>query len=130
VGGRRAVCLNLNLTLTLNQVREWEAGALHAASLCVVASEREARLAAAYAELESGLQLLGATGIEDRLQEGVRECLSSLRAGGVRVWMLTGDKSSTAKQVALAAGLLQTTPQPEPTPLSLNPKPSTLNPKP
>ena len=38
------------------------------------------------------MELLGATGIEDRLQEGVPEAIASLRAAGLKVWVLTGDK--------------------------------------
>ena len=35
---------------------------------------------------------VGATGIEDRLQDGVPETISSLRKAGIKVWVLTGDK--------------------------------------
>lgn len=42
--------------------------------------------------IETDLELLGATGIEDKLQEGVPETISSLRAAGIVVWVLTGDK--------------------------------------
>ena len=44
------------------------------------------------AELETGLGLLGATAIEDKLQDGVGDCIETLRSAGVRVWVLTGDK--------------------------------------
>ena len=39
---------------------------------------REAGVMAAYERLEAGLVLLGATAIEDRLQEGVGESLEAL----------------------------------------------------
>ena len=35
---------------------------------------------------------VGATGIEDRLQDGVPETIASLRQAGIKVWVLTGDK--------------------------------------
>jgi len=38
------------------------------------------------------MELLGATGIEDRLQDGVPETIARLREGGLNVWVLTGDK--------------------------------------
>ncbi|KAJ3059594.1 Phospholipid-transporting ATPase IB, partial [Quaeritorhiza haematococci] len=47
-------------------------------------------------EIEQNLSLLGATAIEDKLQKGVPETIDKLRRGGVRVWMLTGDKKETA----------------------------------
>ena len=36
--------------------------------------------------------IVGATGIEDRLQDGVPETIASLRQAGIKVWVLTGDK--------------------------------------
>lgn len=43
-------------------------------------------------ELESDLTLVGATGIEDRLQDHVPQTIYSLREGGIKFVMLTGDK--------------------------------------
>ena len=55
---------------------------------------------------ESGLTLQGATAIEDKLQDGVPEILADLRSAGVKVWMLTGDKVGTAKNIATACNIL------------------------
>ena len=44
----------------------------------------------------------GATGIEDRLQDGVPETIEGLRIAGVNVWVLTGDK-----QVLFLCGVLK-----------------------
>lgn len=41
--------------------------------------------------LESDLELLGLTGVEDKLQDGVRNTLELLRNAGLRIWMLTGN---------------------------------------
>ena len=38
------------------------------------------------------MSFIGVTGVEDRLQDGVVESISSLRSIGIKVWMLTGDK--------------------------------------
>ena len=43
-------------------------------------------------EIETEMELLGATGIEDRLQDGVPETISALRQAGINMWVLTGDK--------------------------------------
>lgn len=40
-----------------------------------------------YRDVESHLEILGATGVEDQLQEGVVETLHSLGAAGIRVWV-------------------------------------------
>ena len=49
---------------------------------------------------------VGATGIEDRLQDGVPETIASLRRAGIQVWVLTGDKQETAMNVSFACKLI------------------------
>ncbi|PAA62254.1 hypothetical protein BOX15_Mlig029437g1 [Macrostomum lignano] len=56
--------------------------------------------------LDNGLELLCVTGVEDRLQTGVRPTLETLRNAGVRVWMLTGDKLETACCIAKSSRLV------------------------
>jgi phospholipid-translocating ATPase len=55
-------------------------------------------------KVESGLDLLGATAVEDALQDDVRDTLVSIRAAGIKVWVLTGDKVETATNIALSCG--------------------------
>ncbi|KAJ2333663.1 putative aminophospholipid-translocase [Coemansia sp. RSA 2681] len=57
--------------------------------------------------LENDLELLGVTGVEDRLQDNVRATLELLGNAGVKVWMLTGDKVETATCVAVSARLVR-----------------------
>lgn len=52
------------------------------------------------------LPLSGATGIEDRLQDGVPETIAALRKAGLQIWVLTGDKQETAINIAYACKLL------------------------
>ncbi|XP_076711817.2 phospholipid-transporting ATPase VB isoform X2 [Callospermophilus lateralis] len=59
--------------------------------------------------LENQLTLLGATGIEDRLQEGVPDTIASLREAGIKLWVLTGDKQETAVNIAYSCRLLDQT---------------------
>ncbi|OQS53429.1 NEO1 [Ecytonucleospora hepatopenaei] len=56
--------------------------------------------------LERGLDLLRLTGVEDKLQDNVKETLESLRNAGIKVWMLTGDKIETAISIAKSSRLL------------------------
>lgn len=56
--------------------------------------------------LEKDLTLLGATGVEDKLQDGVPETIAALRAAGMKVWVLTGDKQETAISIGFACSLL------------------------
>ncbi|XP_072486997.1 phospholipid-transporting ATPase VB isoform X2 [Notamacropus eugenii] len=59
--------------------------------------------------LETQLTLLGATGIEDRLQEGVPDTIAALREAGIQIWVLTGDKQETAVNIAYSCKLLDQT---------------------
>jgi|JI6StandDraft_1071083.scaffolds.fasta_scaffold01364_23 phospholipid-translocating ATPase len=56
-------------------------------------------------QLESDMELLGITGVEDKLQEDIRNTLDALRNAGISVWMITGDKIETATCIAISAGL-------------------------
>ncbi|XP_006861984.1 PREDICTED: probable phospholipid-transporting ATPase VA [Chrysochloris asiatica] len=67
---------------------------------------REELLFQSALRLETNLHLLGATGIEDRLQEGVPETIAKLRQAGLQIWVLTGDKQETAVNIAYACKLL------------------------
>nr|XP_026489738.1 probable phospholipid-transporting ATPase IF [Vanessa tameamea] len=53
-----------------------------------------------YRVLEQQLTLVGATAVEDCLQDGVTDALAALRRAGIRTWVLTGDKVETAINVA------------------------------
>eukprot|EP00002_Diphylleia_rotans_P025424 TRINITY_DN5023_c0_g1_i2.p1 TRINITY_DN5023_c0_g1~~TRINITY_DN5023_c0_g1_i2.p1 ORF type:complete len:1147 (-),score=229.78 TRINITY_DN5023_c0_g1_i2:131-3571(-) len=68
--------------------------------------DREEALLGCRLEIESGLVLCGVTAIEDRLQEGVKETIQTLREAGLVFWMLTGDKMGTALQIARSCSLL------------------------
>jgi magnesium-transporting ATPase (P-type) len=71
--------------------------------------DRQAKIDEAAAEMEHDRQLIGATAIEDKLQEGVPDCIEMLRKAGMKIWVLTGDKQETAINIAFACKLL--TPQ-------------------
>lgn len=89
-------------TLTFTEYNEW---AQKHQEFELTLESRDKKIRDSFAALESGLQLLGATGIEDRLQEGVPETIAALMAAGIIVWVLTGDKPETAINVAYSAKL-------------------------
>ncbi|KAK5096664.1 putative aminophospholipid-translocase [Lithohypha guttulata] len=81
------------------------ASAYRTASLSL--QNRDTNIASIVAQhLEHSLELLGVTGVEDRLQKDVKPSLELLRNAGVKVWMLTGDKVETARCVAVSARLV------------------------
>lgn len=74
-------------TLTLQEYEAWRQKHDEAE---LATENRERRIRDSYATLESHLTLLGATGIEDKLQTGVPETMAALVAAGIVVWVLTG----------------------------------------
>lgn len=67
-------------------------------------NEGMAQVVEEYLEVE--MELLGVTGVEDKLQEDVRPTLELLRNAGVKIWMLTGDKIETATCIAISTKLV------------------------
>ncbi|KAH0786412.1 phospholipid-translocating P-type ATPase, flippase family protein [Histomonas meleagridis] len=57
-------------------------------------------------EIECDLKILGATAIEDKLQDGVMDTIQSLLLGQINVWVITGDKRETAINIGYACSLL------------------------
>jgi len=69
-------------------------------------AEKQARIMSLAAAMEVKMTLIGATAIEDKLQEGVPHTVDALRKAGMKVWMLTGDKLETAINIGFACALL------------------------
>ena len=67
--------------------------------------DREAKVQAVIESLESDMDFLAVTGVEDKLQENVLETIETLRQAGIKIWMLTGNKIETAKCIAISTGL-------------------------
>merc|ERR1719445_1919715 len=84
---------------SLNE-EEYQAWASQHQSAENALEKRDKLLADSYNRLENKMRLVGATGIEDRLQEGVPEVIARLREAGIVVWVLTGDKQETAINIA------------------------------
>jgi magnesium-transporting ATPase (P-type) len=56
-------------------------------------------------EIETDLQFIGVTAIEDKLQDEVAQSISLMLDAGVKVWMITGDKQETAINIAISCKL-------------------------
>ena len=53
--------------------------------------------------------LLGVTGVEDLLQDNVSSCIQDFLQAEMKVWMLTGDKGETARQIGFSCGIIEQT---------------------
>ena len=71
------------------------------------ADDRDSALAEAAVSIERGVELVGATGIEDKLQEGVPGTIADLAVAGIKLWVLTGDKMETAINIGQTCNLLR-----------------------
>nr|CAI9696669.1 unnamed protein product [Rangifer tarandus platyrhynchus] len=102
VEGLRTLCIAKRV-LSKEEYACWLQSHLEAESAL---DNREELLFQSAIRLETNLHLLGATGIEDRLQDGVPETIAKLRQAGLQIWVLTGDKQETAINIAHACKLL------------------------
>ena len=59
-----------------------------------------------YDIIENNLTLIGGTAVEDKLQDKVPETIKELRAAGIKIWVLTGDKLDTAENIGHSCNLL------------------------
>ncbi|KAM3938334.1 phospholipid-transporting ATPase IC-like [Leptodactylus fuscus] len=69
-------------------------------------TNRDEALDQVYEEIETNLVLIGATAIEDKLQDGVPYTISKLAKADIKIWVLTGDKKETAENIGFACELL------------------------
>lgn len=67
---------------------------------------RKEELNSVYEAMERNLIVVGATAVEDQLQENVAETIDALTQRDVCVWMLTGDKLETALNIAFSSQLI------------------------
>uniref|UniRef100_A0A452IUG9 Phospholipid-transporting ATPase n=1 Tax=Gopherus agassizii TaxID=38772 RepID=A0A452IUG9_9SAUR len=67
---------------------------------------REEKLSELYEEIEKDLMLLGATAIEDKLQDGVPQTIETLTKARIKIWVLTGDKQETAVNIGYSCNML------------------------
>ncbi|XP_054843035.1 phospholipid-transporting ATPase IC [Eublepharis macularius] len=85
---------------------EYEAWNKRFMAASVAVRNREEALDKVYEEIEKNLILLGATAIEDKLQDGVPETISKLAKADIKIWVLTGDKKETAENIGYSCELL------------------------
>ncbi|KAM9338571.1 phospholipid-transporting ATPase IC [Symphorus nematophorus] len=72
----------------------------------VAMADRDAALDSVYEQIENNLLLIGATAIEDKLQDRVPETIATLAKADIKIWVLTGDKKETAENIGYSCSLL------------------------
>ncbi|XP_072848990.2 phospholipid-transporting ATPase IC [Pogona vitticeps] len=86
--------------------QEYEAWNRKFMAASVATRNRDEALDKVYEEIEQNLILIGATAIEDKLQDGVPETISKLAKADIKIWVLTGDKKETAENIGFSCELL------------------------
>lgn len=100
--GLRTLCLAMRV-VPEDEYAEW-AQVFNEASTTL--ENRGEKLDDAAEMIEQEMFLLGATAIEDKLQEGVPETIHTLQDAGIKVWVLTGDRQETAINIGMSCKLL------------------------
>nr|CAI5827527.1 unnamed protein product [Callosobruchus analis] len=90
--GLRTLCFAVK-NLSKQEYEQWKG--FHDRAMSSI-YRRPSDLAVIFDQIEQDLVILGASGIEDELQEGVPETIASLREATINIWVLTGDKQQTA----------------------------------
>ncbi|XP_045554965.1 phospholipid-transporting ATPase IH isoform X2 [Salmo salar] len=103
VEGLRTLCVAYR-KLSVAQYEE-TCHLLNSAKLAL--QDRDRKLAEAYDLIEKDFILLGATAVEDRLQDKAADTIESLQKAGMKVWVLTGDKMETAAATCYASKLFR-----------------------
>ncbi|GMM31804.1 aminophospholipid-translocating P4-type ATPase [Martiniozyma asiatica (nom. inval.)] len=101
--GLRTLCI-AQRQLSWNEYLNWQEN--HKAASASL-KNREDKMEEVASSIERNLILLGGTAIEDRLQDGVPECIQLLAKAGIKLWVLTGDKVETAINIGFSCNLLE-----------------------
>ncbi|KAH7416452.1 hypothetical protein KP509_14G092100 [Ceratopteris richardii] len=91
--------------LELSEYESWSSEFLKAK--IYMGLDRDTKLDEISELIERDLILVGATAVEDKLQEGVPRCIDKLAQAGIKIWVLTGDKMETAVNIGFACSLLR-----------------------
>ncbi|KAF1344524.1 hypothetical protein BDV97DRAFT_303904 [Delphinella strobiligena] len=101
--GLRTLCLAMR-EVSDEEFREWLTVFNEAAT--TVGGNRAEELDKAAELIEHDFTLLGATAIEDKLQDGVPDTIHTLQTAGIKVWVLTGDRQETAINIGMSCKLI------------------------
>ncbi|KAI9495722.1 hypothetical protein BDB00DRAFT_213054 [Zychaea mexicana] len=100
--GLRTLCLSYRF-ISPEEYKVWNKTYQEA---CSSIYNREEKVDEVCEEIETDMLLMGGTAIEDKLQEGVPETIAELAQSGIRLWVLTGDKTETAINIGFACNLI------------------------
>ncbi|KAL8999100.1 MAG: hypothetical protein Q9169_001988 [Polycauliona sp. 2 TL-2023] len=101
--GLRTLCLAMREIPEDEFQRWWQ---IFEKASTTVSGNRADELDKASELIERDFYLLGATAIEDKLQDGVPDTIHTLQEAGIKVWVLTGDRQETAINIGMSCKLI------------------------
>ncbi|CAN9106611.1 unnamed protein product [Alternaria alternata] len=101
--GLRTLCLAMR-EISESEFQQW--WSVFNTAQTTVSGNRAEELDKAAELIEHDMTLLGATAIEDKLQEGVPDTIATLQSAGIKVWVLTGDRQETAINIGMSCKLI------------------------
>ncbi|KAL1977454.1 hypothetical protein VTN31DRAFT_313 [Thermomyces dupontii] len=101
--GLRTLCLAMR-EIPEDEFQQWMQ--IHEKAATTISGNRQEELDKASELIEKDFYLLGATAIEDRLQDGVPDTIHTLQQAGIKVWVLTGDRQETAINIGMSCKLI------------------------
>ena len=96
----------LYIAMKVFKEEEWEDFAAELEQAEMDTLHKKEKLEEIHQRIENGLTLIGSTIVEDKLQENVPQVIKELRQADIKIWMLTGDKLSTAYNIGLSCNLI------------------------
>ncbi|CEP15440.1 hypothetical protein [Parasitella parasitica] len=100
--GLRTLCLSYRF-ISPGEYKTWNRRFQEASAAIY---NRDEKIEEVSEEIESNMLLMGGTAIEDRLQDGVPETIAKLAQSGIKLWVLTGDKTETAINIGFSCNLI------------------------
>ncbi|KAL9005389.1 MAG: hypothetical protein Q9188_001831 [Gyalolechia gomerana] len=101
--GLRTLCLAVR-EIPEEEFQQW--WQIYEKASTTVSGNRADELDKAAELIEHDFYLLGATAIEDKLQDGVPDTIHTLQEAGIKVWVLTGDRQETAINIGMSCKLI------------------------
>ena len=101
--GLRTLCLAMR-EIPEEELRQWLQ--IFDKANSTVSGSRSEELDKAAEIIEHDFFLLGATAIEDKLQDGVPDTIHTLQEAGIKIWVLTGDRQETAINIGMSCKLI------------------------
>lgn len=101
--GLRTLCLAMR-EIPEDEFQQWYQ--IFEKASTTVSGNRAEELDKAAELIEKDFYLLGATAIEDKLQDGVPDTIHTLQEAGIKIWVLTGDRQETAINIGMSCKLI------------------------